>query len=82
MAITRQIGGFNNMTPNELRTARKQLNLTPTQMAAVMGYSSYRPYYRLEIGEREIDARVAKLVKALLILSKTEYAKEFGLESS
>jgi predicted transcriptional regulator len=68
------------MTPQELIAARKQLDLTKTQMAHVLGYSAYKPYARLEDGIRGIDPRVSKLVKALLILSKTEHAKEFGLE--
>jgi predicted transcriptional regulator len=67
------------MTTDELKAARGQLGLTSSEMARVLGYSCYRPYYRLEIGEREIDARVAKLVRALIVISTTEHAEDFGL---
>jgi len=67
------------MTIDQLKMARKQLKLTSTQMAKVLGYASYRQYYRLENGDREISATIKILVNALLILANTKHSDDFNL---
>ncbi len=67
------------MTNIELIDARVQLRLNKTRMAFALGFSSYRPYLRLENGERVITPSTEILVRALLILKNTKHAKDFCL---
>lgn len=67
------------MTPNQLKTAREKLKLTKTQMAKVLEFGSYRAYQHLEAGKQDVNPRVAKLIRALLVIANTDFATDFGL---
>ena len=53
------------MTPAEFRTARKQLGLTQTQAASMLG-RTLRNIQQWEGAEREIDNAAALLLRAYL----------------
>ena len=54
------------MDGQQIRDARKQLGLTQTQLAEVMGYSGKSYVSQVEIGMKSIGGAAERLLKAYL----------------
>jgi len=54
------------MTPQELKTARRELGLSASGLAKLLGVGSGRTVRRREAGDREIPGPVIRLIKLLL----------------
>lgn len=54
------------MDGQQIKAARKQLGLTQTQLAEVMGYSDNTHISRIESGPRDMSEQGCKLLQAYL----------------
>ena len=55
-----------NMDGQQIKAARKQLGLTQTQLAEVMGYSNDTYISRVETGSRGMSEQAQRLLQAYL----------------
>lgn len=66
------------MTPNDLTTARKTLDLTPTAMASAMGVG-YDTYKDWQSGRRKMPPVADRCIELLLAAQGTRVGKKFGV---
>ena len=54
------------MTPAEIRQARIELGLTPSEIAPLLGYGAASRIYEIESGARNPSAAALRLLRAYL----------------